>query len=343
MISGLRRLYRFGHRNFSSGFPLTNLLVAGNGFRPDLHILAPVQANRLAAPAKWDCQWADKDGTPGFHIAREPDETGHGVYLVQFSGLCDFRLDFVRGCISITHLPGASTHALEHLLIDQVMPCALAGLGDMVLHCACIESGSGSVLLLGQSGWGKSTLAGLLQRRGYRLYSDDCAVLFVDNGETCALSTYPSLRLYEDSIREAFTQVPLLRPVAEYTGKRRISLEGQDSSGARPREVRAIYVLNDPVIPQDKPTIESMTTACACMALIQHTFRLDLRDREQHALLLGKSARIAESIPSFTLCYPREFSRSAEAVDALEQHFSTLPPAGVSLAGLCETPAAEAR
>lgn len=336
-------LYLFGNRLVSSDFPIPNLPPAESSAQPDLHVLVPMQVDRLASPGQWDCQWPDKAGNPGFLITKERDEGGHVIHLAQFPGLCDYRLDLGRRQISITHLPGVSADAIEHLLIDQTLPCALAGLGDMVLHCACIAMGDGCVLLLGKSGWGKSTLTGLLQRRGHAPYSDDCAVLLADGGETRALPTYPSLRLYDDSIREAFEYSPQLRPVAEYTNKRRLPLEEPKPPDSRPPKVRAIYVLNDPAVPQDKVTVESMARTAACMALIQHTFRLDLRDRGRHAIFLGQAARIAQQVPVFAFGYPRDFARSLETIDALLQHVKAPPAARISPLATSNKPAAEAQ
>jgi hypothetical protein len=57
-----------------------------------------------------------------------------------------------------------------------------------------------ALLFAAQSGGGKSTTAIKLQERGYRPFTDDTALLRVQNGQCYATASYPMIRLWQNSI-----------------------------------------------------------------------------------------------------------------------------------------------
>ncbi|WP_341228122.1 hypothetical protein [uncultured Arcticibacterium sp.] len=58
------------------------------------------------------------------------------------------------------------------------------------------------VLVAAPSRTGKSTMAVKLQERGFPIFTDDTAVLIVENSQIFARASYPMTRLWEDSIEE---------------------------------------------------------------------------------------------------------------------------------------------
>src|SRR5581483_5851310 len=56
-----------------------------------------------------------------------------------------------------------------------------------------------AIAFLGQSGWGKSTLAGALYERGYSVITDDVMAVRVDDSYPHVLPGYPSIKLFPDT------------------------------------------------------------------------------------------------------------------------------------------------
>lgn len=87
-----------------------------------------------------------------------------------------------------------------------MLPRFLANESQLLLH-ACVNITGRTVLFLGKSGWGKSTLAALFHQNSFKLYSDDCVLLKPDGTSWQAVATYPSLRLYDDSIENVLPAI----------------------------------------------------------------------------------------------------------------------------------------
>lgn len=219
---------------------------------------------------------------------------------------------------------------LEHLLVDQVLPRVLAQLGGTLVHASTVRIGGRHVLFLGPSGWGKSTLAGLLYRAGHPVLSDDCVQLVAaPSGRFHAVPTYPSLRLNADSLQAVFPGQVETAPVASYSNKRRIPIASPGQVDG-PAKVDALYLLGDPAQAGDEVRIAPAAPAAACLALIRHSFRLDLGDRQASAMQLRQCGAIAEAVPAFTLDYPRDHARHAELLETLLAHVDTLSTSSTS-------------
>ena len=185
------------------------------------------------------------------------------------------------------------------------------------------------MLFLGPSGWGKSTLAGLLQQRGHHILSDDCVQLVAESsGRFRAVPTYPSLRLNADSLEALFPDQIETAPVASYSNKRRVPMLARDDAEA-PAFVDAIYLLGNPDHAADDVYISPVSPSEVCLFLIKHSFRLDLADREASALQLQQCSGIARTVPGFRINYPRDHARHDDLIAALTEHLATLssPPA----------------
>lgn len=118
----------------------------------------------------------------------------------------------------------ADAAAFHHAILDQFLPRLLAGDGALMLHAAAVVGADGrALLILGETGCGKSTLCAALVRAGARLLTDDCVRVAVDAGGARAIPGYPGIRLLPDSLAALYgNDVPATVPMADYTAKRRI-------------------------------------------------------------------------------------------------------------------------
>src|SRR5439155_11302653 len=93
---------------------------------------------------------------------------------------------------------GVHEVTLRLLLFGPVLAVLLHQRGRLVLHGSAVVLCGAAVGVLGASGWGKSTLAGLLHRRGHRFITDDVVAVDVEHGRTVAPGI-PELRLWPDT------------------------------------------------------------------------------------------------------------------------------------------------
>lgn len=313
-----RMHYRYGASTLDSALPLPALQRVVALVGDVIRIVHGLDA--CAEATHWRHHWCDGDDVV-LSLAR------HGTdYWLRFPGLADFQLQVDAGQILLAPNAAADDNTLEHLIVDQVLPRFLAHRAQLVAHASAVTLRGRQALFLGPSGWGKSTLAGLLQRHGHSVYSDDCVQLRFANGRYEALPTYPSLRLYSDSLDAVFPATPHTARVASYTEKLRVSLDEQvTTNDAVP--VDALYVLGDPAEGGATAEITPLSPSHACQALIAHSFRLDLGDRGGNAGHFARCAAVVKAVPAFRLDYPRDYGQSGALVETILQHLSSLPAA----------------
>jgi len=307
--------YRFGNCAVRTSLPLASLR------RPfDNIALRTIDVDLIdqgiSSGAEWHHHWRDGDEVV-LSLVRCDDD-----YWLRAPGVADFLIQMQLCRVQVAPQPGMDACTVEHLLVDQVLPRVLAQQGETMVHASALSIGGRHALFLGPSGWGKSTLAGLLHRYGHVVLSDDCVQLVAEGNRFRAIPTYPSLRLYADSLDELFPGQVETAPVASYTSKRRVPMEARH---APEQAVDAIYLLGDPAHADESIRIAPLRPAETCLALIRHSFRLDLGDRAASAAQLARCAEVARSVPGFRLDYPRDFTRQGELAEAVISHVATLP------------------
>ena len=173
--------------------------------------------------------------------------------------------------------PGVSSETLRHLLLDKVVPLVLGQRGELVLHAGAVTSGDHAVAFMGPSGSGKSTLAASLHVAGHPLLTDDAVVLTPAEDGVAAQPTYRSLRLFPDSLTSLFDTPPRSQPMAEYSRKQRLELP-VDNRGTGVLPLGSLFVLRRQR-QSSAVSVDRLSARDACMAILEHTFVLDVSDR----------------------------------------------------------------
>lgn len=329
--------YRFGDRLIASSLRLVELPCVTDGFSGELiRIDAVSQADEVGGEHGWLQRWDDDDGDVAMALARIGDR-----YLLRFARICDFELDFCGPSIKVRMLADGSgatadENTIEHLLVDQVLPRFMAQQGELLIHASALTFAGRTALFLGESGWGKSTLAGLLHRAGHDLLSDDCVQLKQADGHYLALPTYPSLRLFDDSLDGAFPGSTGSTAVAAYSKKRRLPV-ATAAPGVVTAPVVALYLLDEPSEAITQTTIAGMRPVSACLELMRHAFKLEIGDRARTQRLFAACSDVARAIPAFSLDYPRDYAQSEALVNTIARHLAALPDIGAGTRADLET------
>ena len=296
--------------------------VIGSCSDADIHLHIDPERIHAAPIAHWQHHWSDPNGNITLSIA--PDGDG---YRLRFPRLSDFLIDANASHIQAEPAKGLDEATLEHLIVDQLLPRVLAHRGALVTHASSIGMAGRAILFLGHSGWGKSTLASLLHDAGHHLLSDDCALLNITAGAPNIVPTYPSLRLFEDSISQMEGAPPLTSWVNAYSRKQRLNL-GPPQLQTIAWPLHAIYLLNNPSTPANGHTITPLPSAQACIALIEHSFRMDLASTRHTRMMLAQAAAVLRQTPVFALSYPRDYIANAALLATLSAHVASLAPPG---------------
>lgn len=309
--------YRYSGVPVASAWPLVELtlLEVDCSTCPVITIRPSLQPQPEPIESDWLHHWPEESGA--MSLSRYGDDN---EFLLRFPGLADFLISKDGRAIDVWCAPETTTETLRHLLLDQVLPRVLAHRGRLIVHAGAVRIDQEAIAFIGDTGRGKSTLTASFHAAGYSLLSDDGLELAHKESATLVRPTYPSLRLWPETVTGMFARAPDLAPMAHYSSKRRVILSNVESSAPVP--LAAIYVLAPD--PQDEVAGISLTQLSpreACMTIISNSFQLDVTDRHRATNLLAAASAIAQQLPVFSLVYPRNFAVLPDVHQAiLNQH-----------------------
>lgn len=262
------------------------------------------------------CAAAEVDD-PWLRVGRCPDG-----FVLRFGQRVSFWVSNDASRI-VVHARAPVSDAVQHLLIDQVVPLALAHAGALVLHGSGVLIDGQTVALFGPSGTGKSTLTASLAECGSGVLADDALVIEPRGsaGERVALAypAYPGLRVWPDVLPAGAP--PAAAPfVADYTEKRRVALAASRFV-AEPRPLRRLYLLEPDEAPS--PRITRLSKRAAVMAILTHSYVLDAGDASRLSAQLVTACAVLDAADVRAISFPRDLERLAEVRAALRHDLAS--------------------
>jgi hypothetical protein len=239
-------------------------------------------------------------------------------FLLRFPGLADFQVEDNGRVIRCWPVPDLSTHSIQHLYLNQVLPLALSRQGKLVFHASAVEIDGYAVAFLGESGKGKSTLAAGFAISGFRFLTDDGLMVEPSDDGYWILPSHPSIRLWQDSEAALIAPDTPIAPALEFTSKSRFLAGETIPFCDQPRPLRRIYFLGDGSA--TAISFQRMKPADALIELLKHSFLLDTEERVLLAAHFDELAKLT-SLPIFyRLDYPRRYEDLAAVLQAIVKH-----------------------
>lgn len=250
-----------------------------------------------------------------------------GHSLVDDDEFCDFTLEvaspaglrrWVRPQVQVRHEgqllfePLPLAHA--HPLLEWTMNWWISGHAHqyLLLHAAVIERGGRAAILPAPPGSGKSTLCAGLIHRGWRLLSDEMALISLATGDLVGLARPVSLKNASLRVIREFVPGAVLSEPAHDTAKGSVAhLRPKPEDVARAAEpARPAWVVFPRYLPDVEATLAPRAKADAMMELGSNAFNYGLLGREGFECL-------AEVI-SASECFDFSYSRLDDAVTVFD-------------------------
>lgn len=254
--------------------------------------------------------WKRVDGSPWIDLHHADSGS-----LLRLPGLADFLIDATGRSVQGWPVPGLDAEACHQLYLANIKPMALSRQGKLVLHAAAIAVDGEAIVFVGVSGRGKSTLATSFAVDGHPLIADDGLAVEPDEDRYLAMPGETAVRLWRDSERELLADSDAPASSLGYVNKRRIEVGSCHAETLEPMPIRAIFLLGDN--PQAELAIRPMQPAEGTMALIQHSFLLDIGNPQRHARQLRQTAALASGTLMATLDFPRDYTLLPEVKEAI--------------------------
>jgi hypothetical protein len=295
-------------RNIESEIPLGGIATENS---PD-HAFRLHSAQAYSFPSYDWFHSYQQDGSPWFLLGKQ--KSG---YVLRFVNLADFLISLDGRQIDCYRYADTSINTVEHLLLDQVIPRIASLQGDVIIHASAVLVDNRIIAFLGETGWGKSTLAGSFSKLGCPILTDDTLLLKVRDGQVWTTPSYPGLRLWDDSRTTLFQDLQV-RLVSQYNSKKRVTSNHVLTPDFRP--VHHLYVLAPPN--ENDPSIEitRLPLQKSLMTLVEYAFRLDFKNQSLIKEEFYKIADISSLVPCFHLSYPRSYERLPQVMAAIIDH-----------------------
>ena len=197
--------------------------------------------------------------------------------------------------------------AFHTYLLGHALSFALIKSGAEPIHGTAVDVGPGAIVFLGDTGYGKSTLAAAFVAAGDRILTDDLLVLSSNGAGFKGYPGPPRIKLMENLAQRALPGVPAAGPMNRRGSKLIIPL-GRRHAVDRKARILAFYDLLPPEKArnkQDSMSIQPLSTREAFMALTRNTFNPRVATPERLRQLFALTTAVAASVPVKRLSYPR--------------------------------------
>jgi hypothetical protein len=243
---------------------------------------------------------------------------GRSIYL-HYPDFFEFLVSADGQRIEGRSLADSTGESFFTYLLGQVLSFALLRQGIEPMHATVLAMAGRAVALLGDCGYGKSTLAAGLLATGHSLLTDDLLVLKEEGGGFSACPGLPRIKLLPETARVLLGDQAYGTPMNPHTAKLILPVRANQVC-ADVLPLQAIYVLRPPAPGRQskRVTIRTIHQRSAAMTVIANTFNRAIREPDRLARQFRLAGRLAAAIPFKSLSYPRDLSRLPEVVEAIQ-------------------------
>jgi hypothetical protein len=235
--------------------------------------------------------------------------TGHspaGIHL-NFPNRANFVIRRDDRIILAAPEPGVPDSTPGHLLMNSVMPRALASERHAMLHASVVDTPRGAMAFLGASGSGKTTIATALALRGLPLVAEDVVRLELTPDSVLCHPCPAPPHLYADSSEHLFP------------GRCQIVDVEAVKFSDRPVALEALVVIDSGFVPETAPPISlnPVEPRRAFERVMPALFRIKPYSNAQIRREFDFAAALASQFTFHGLSYPRVFASLPAVLDLL--------------------------
>jgi len=255
-------------------------------------------------------------------LRRARVEFGKGEYLLKVENIANYYI--TNGSKAVIESLTDDEDSIRLFFLSSGIAAALHQKGKIPLHASGVHNKDGVTLFVGESGAGKSTTVSLLQKIGYRIFTDDVCVVDNDDLLKDKISVYPSypvIKLWSNTIDELNIDTDGLN---KYKVRRHLPKVGivTPDIGTEKLAVGKIIVIRKDNHVSDV-SIEPLTGVDVFKQLQKETYRRNQVDaldiRKEHFRVVSM---ISSKVPVFVLKRPGNLKSFDDVTDCLNKFFN---------------------
>jgi hypothetical protein len=255
-----------------------------------------------------------------YHYAHLED----GSSYVRWSGLGEFLVSCNGGRITCRRATQASMESFQVYLLGQALSFGLVKRGFEPLHATALAIDGEALVLLGDSGFGKSSLAACFLAAGHRLLTDDLLLLQPSGNGFDGYPGPPRIKLFPGIARRYLGSAADGVPMNSESRKLVVPLH-QHQSSQQALPVRAVYALAPPRESRQARhiRIEPLSRREAFVVLLSNTFNYLIVDAHRLQRQMTQSTRLLNAITVKKLTYPRSLNQLPSVRQAILSDLSS--------------------
>ena len=229
-----------------------------------------------------------------------------GSAYVRWDGLGEFLVSADGRLITCRQFPTAADESFQVYLLGQALSFALVKTGFEPVHATCVVVNRQAVALLGDSGFGKSSLAACFLGAGDQLLTDDLLLFGEASGGLRAFPGPARIKLFPEMAKRFLGSHVGGVAMNRAARKLVIPLDPQMTcTCAVP--LRAIYALARAreAVRERGVRIEQLSPREAFVTLVSNTFNYAVLDQDRLKRQFTETSRLVRSVPVKKLFYPR--------------------------------------
>jgi len=219
----------------------------------------------------------------------------------------------------------ATMESFQVYLLGQALSFALVMSGFEPLHATVVVVENEGIGFLGESGFGKSSLAACFVGAGYRILTDDLLLVQESAGRVLAYPGPPRIKLYPKHARKVFADAANGIRMNPETEKLIMPLDHNHSCRI-PVPIKAIYTLASPreVFRKQATHFDLLSSREGFVALLKNTFNRRILDKDRLQRQLAETARLANALRIQKISYPRVLRQLPSVRDAILSNLDSL-------------------
>jgi hypothetical protein len=242
----------------------------------------------------------------------------NGSSYVRWNGQGEFLVSGDGRLITGSRLSEACAESFQMYLLGLALSFSLVKLGLEPLHATAVVADGEAVAFLGDSGFGKSSLAACFVHAGDRLLTDDLLMLRKCPEGIQAFPGPPRIKLFPEMVRKFFSETVSGVPMNPLAKKLILPLD-ESKVCAGPVRLRTIYALTSPDEETADPgvRIESLGSREAFVTVVRNTFNYVILDPERIQRQFAETSMIVNNLRVKKLSHSRELDSLPDVRNAI--------------------------
>jgi hypothetical protein len=243
-------------------------------------------------------------------------ESGQSYLL--WEGLFEFLIEADGRRIWCGWLGAPSLETLQVYLLGHALSFALVKQGLEPLHSTAVVIDGQAIAFMGDSGFGKSTLAAAFLAQGHRLLTDDLLLLSKTINGYDGQPGPPRLKLFPKVATRFLNSADRTAPMNGETEKLVLPIAADRHQGSS-APLRVIYVLSGPrdVFRKQHIQVTALSPREAFVELIRNTFNSLVTDSGRLRRQYSDSLQLVANMPIKRIAYPRVLATLPDVRDTI--------------------------